>query len=106
STFEPSPSVEISSLSLHDALPICEGLAIETGPRLPEEDGTAEMDPDHQPDDRDHGRKQHKCCRGYDEVEQPLRIESRGGHGSSGDRKSTRLNSSHVKTSYAVFCLK
>src|SRR5690606_40153042 len=26
-----------------------------------------------------------------------------GGHG---DRKSTRLNSSHVKISYAVFCLK
>src|SRR6266498_5510426 len=27
-----------------------------------------------------------------------------GGHG--GDRKSTRLNSSHVRISYAVFCLK
>src|SRR5690606_42047092 len=27
------------------------------------------------------------------------------GHGSQ-DRKSTRLNSSHVKISYAVFCLK
>src|SRR5690606_41423579 len=26
--------------------------------------------------------------------------------GCAGDRKSTRLNSSHVKTSYAVFCLK
>src|SRR5690606_40180859 len=26
--------------------------------------------------------------------------------GSSEDRKSTRLNSSHVKISYAVFCLK
>src|SRR5690606_41474437 len=26
--------------------------------------------------------------------------------GSSSDRKSTRLNSSHVKISYAVFCLK
>src|SRR5690606_40030731 len=26
--------------------------------------------------------------------------------GGSGDRKSTRLNSSHVKISYAVFCLK
>src|SRR6266513_5564794 len=26
--------------------------------------------------------------------------------GLSGDRKSTRLNSSHVSTSYAVFCLK
>src|SRR5690606_40486206 len=25
---------------------------------------------------------------------------------SQGDRKSTRLNSSHVKNSYAVFCLK
>src|SRR5690606_39315820 len=27
-------------------------------------------------------------------------------HWQSGDRKSTRLNSSHVKISYAVFCLK
>ena len=26
--------------------------------------------------------------------------------GAGGDRKSTRLNSSHVKISYAVFCLK
>src|SRR5690606_40234377 len=32
---------------------------------------------------------------------------SSGGRGSSSqDRKSTRLNSSHVKISYAVFCLK
>src|SRR5690349_24980935 len=28
------------------------------------------------------------------------------GSNSSGDRKSTRLNSSHVEISYAVFCLK
>src|SRR5690554_7004586 len=27
-------------------------------------------------------------------------------HGEEGDRKSTRLNSSHVRISYAVFCLK
>src|SRR5436309_4904253 len=27
-------------------------------------------------------------------------------HGAAKDRKSTRLNSSHVKISYAVFCLK
>src|SRR6266704_2442410 len=27
-------------------------------------------------------------------------------HGHAGDRKSTRLNSSHVSISYAVFCLK
>src|SRR5690606_41168188 len=30
------------------------------------------------------------------------RLEAAG----AGDRKSTRLNSSHVKTTYAVFCLK
>src|SRR5690606_42016126 len=29
-----------------------------------------------------------------------------GDAGVGGDRKSTRLNSSHVKISYAVFCLK
>src|SRR5690606_40323940 len=29
-----------------------------------------------------------------------------GGRGGGRDRKSTRLNSSHVKISYAVFCLK
>src|SRR3712207_8361629 len=27
-------------------------------------------------------------------------------HGQAGDRKSTRLNSSHANISYAVFCLK
>src|SRR5215813_5309044 len=30
----------------------------------------------------------------------------RGLHGCPSDRKSTRLNSSHVRISYAVFCLK
>src|SRR5690606_41390067 len=39
---------------------------------------------------------------------QPERHEGTPGHGLIGirDRKSTRLNSSHVKISYAVFCLK
>src|SRR5699024_12642556 len=32
--------------------------------------------------------------------------EGRDGGAASGDRKSTRLNSSHVSISYAVFCLK
>src|SRR5690606_29096810 len=35
----------------------------------------------------------------------PLWLGFRGGKGVA-DRKSTRLNSSHVKISYAVFCLK
>src|SRR5438874_8858171 len=38
-------------------------------------------------------------------VERPHRAR-RGGRGDVRDRKSTRLNSSHVEISYAVFCLK
>src|SRR5438874_4821288 len=34
------------------------------------------------------------------------REECQGSNGARGDRKSTRLNSSHVEISYAVFCLK
>src|SRR5437868_12077344 len=37
----------------------------------------------------------------YDHVKLTL-----SSHDSGGDRKSTRLNSSHVSISYAVFCLK
>src|SRR5690606_42029338 len=37
----------------------------------------------------------------------PVAVASGVGGGAAGeDRKSTRLNSSHVKISYAVFCLK
>src|SRR5690606_40819749 len=35
-----------------------------------------------------------------------VRLEPQGEEGFLEDRKSTRLNSSHVKISYAVFCLK
>src|SRR5438045_8379186 len=35
-----------------------------------------------------------------------LPAESRRQHGRTADRKSTRLNSSHLGISYAVFCLK
>src|SRR2546430_8977733 len=34
------------------------------------------------------------------------RISTAAGHSLFGDRKSTRLNSSHSQISYAVFCLK
>src|SRR5258707_5962419 len=34
------------------------------------------------------------------------RLVQRRMHSSGGDRKSTRLNSSHANISYAVFCLK
>src|SRR6266568_5240605 len=37
---------------------------------------------------------------------QPAQQRLRQGGGEPGDRKSTRLNSSHSSISYAVFCLK
>src|SRR5690606_3955590 len=42
-----------------------------------------------------HNRPEHFAALTYEELEEMIR-----------DRKSTRLNSSHVKTSYAVFCVK
>src|SRR5438132_10810024 len=36
----------------------------------------------------------------------PSRAPAAGGASREGDRKSTRLNSSHTVISYAVFCLK
>src|SRR5207249_6387054 len=44
---------------------------------------------------------EHQQCAALDEVQTGV-----GRTGSFLDRKSTRLNSSHVSNSYAVFCLK
>src|SRR3989442_3841628 len=84
--FNDTATTEIYPLSLHDALPIC--------PRRP------------------HGRDQPAARR--DRV-RPLTLGGRRPaparaallrEPEQGDRKSTRLNSSHVRISYAVFCLK
>src|SRR5699024_12077489 len=80
-------------LSLHDALPIYTG-----GQRLPARHvfPTDELAPDslqHAPRDLRQPLRRHPR-----EQVHPLVID--------GDRKSTRLNSSHVSISYAVFCLK
>src|SRR5437870_12522454 len=74
-SFNDTATTEIYTLSLHDALPICE-------PR-----------------------------RGRWVVEGPAFIlgelrDIAAAQSNSSDRKSTRLNSSHVAISYAVFCLK
>src|SRR2546430_12092918 len=74
--FNDTATTEIYTLSLHDALPICVAVA-------PLRRSIA-LDL--------------KDVR----IKQALQeIERRGG-----DRKSTRLNSSHSQISYAVFCLK
>src|SRR5207244_10991152 len=105
STLNTAATTAISTLSLHDALPICERQARDRCKnraqgigqdkrRLrahPRDDGGLQIAADgidvstgageilHDPDERDDGDR---------------------------DRKSTRLNSSHQIISYAVFCLK
>src|SRR5699024_12870570 len=86
-------STQIYSLSLHDALPISAGGSVwgwnrdflrtwsSPTPRCPSSRRSAPVTSTSSPEFRESGRR-------------------------SSDRKSTRLNSSHVSISYAVFCLK
>src|SRR5690349_24175647 len=76
--FNDTATTEIYTLSLHDALPISRGTACVRSCR-----------------DRP-ARGRRRACGG----QRGVRV------GPGIDRKSTRLNSSHVEISYAVFCLK
>src|SRR5436853_5100727 len=81
--FNDTAPTEIYTLSLHDALPICHAR---------------------------HGQARCRGGRGGDLLGgqagalRRRRVRRRGGR--LADRKSTRLNSSHLGISYAVFCLK
>src|SRR5699024_12436826 len=77
----------ISTLSLHDALPISRLVELARGV----DDGPVE------PDTPDKSLSAEETFE-HDVAEPEV-------SGSTGDRKSTRLNSSHVSISYAVFCL-
>src|SRR5690349_10717378 len=77
----------IYTLSLHDALPIFAGLGIAVPAAAVR---------------RDVGRQRHSVDE-YERIDVGTR---RVLVGLAEDRKSTRLNSSHVEISYAVFCLK
>src|SRR5699024_12744609 len=78
---------EIYTLSLHDALPISGPYRWEPLNTSPWSDG----DPGHGSSSIDSSTSVGAC-------------PAQNGKGT--DRKSTRLNSSHVSISYAVFCLK
>src|SRR5204863_7932309 len=81
--FHDTPTTEIYTLSLHDALPIS-SVAF----------GSCE--------------RAHSCTRCVVTPQSMIVIGSVTTSGAmpTADRKSTRLNSSHVEISYAVFCLK
>src|SRR3712207_9150595 len=91
--FNDTATTEIYTLSLHDALPICGREVVVQG----------------------RGRLVTGLTRGdgadlrrAGEAQPALGLDARGDlvHRRGGDRKSTRLNSSHANISYAVFCLK
>src|SRR3712207_8986378 len=95
--FNDTATTEIYTLSLHDALPICAG----------ERRGAlAGEDVDHRLVEVALGQ----CGAPFVDLEdvavvravRPLMVHQ----APAGDRKSTRLNSSHANISYAVFCLK
>src|SRR3712207_7328239 len=96
--FNDTATTEIYTLSLHDALPICSADEVRdppfgetpchADPRRPHRD-PAQPGPLHLLADRE-----------------GVRFRAAAEPGEAGDRKSTRLNSSHANISYAVFCLK
>src|SRR5690349_22215285 len=87
-------TTEIYTLSLHDALPICGARGFALG--------------------RPRRARQVQRRSGADRPPSAGGAVARGRNAgrsardarAQGDRKSTRLNSSHVEISYAVFCLK
>src|SRR3712207_9465315 len=89
--FNDTATTEIYTLSLHDALPIWRHDEREA------EDGAPDDGPRRVEDGLDvlHAVGEERRADGHEEQRE------RGG-----DRKSTRLNSSHANISYAVFCLK
>src|SRR5438876_5736589 len=80
--FNDPATTEIYTLSLHDALPIYQRVRIRCISELEEVVVVGEV--------------------AYTRSRDALSVTQRAG----GDRKSTRLNSSHPSISYAVFCLK
>src|SRR5439155_25810998 len=84
--FHATATTEIYTLSLHDALPIYGDGRMP----VPRSEGSHHRD----------GQQQRR------EGEQPVHSAHYDLVHVATDRKSTRLNSSHVAISYAVFCLK
>src|SRR5690606_41763978 len=92
------PTTESYTLSLHDALPICLGVAGQVVQQVLGTEPRRRQEHPREPVERG-GVRRHL----------PAQVGAYPGLGPGPgglDRKSTRLNSSHVKISYAVFCLK
>src|SRR5205814_8285101 len=96
----------LSTLSLHDALPILPGLSVASEALQNTHPWTAEaLFLPGISADRSGGIHDGQNHRGPGKIQEGISGSPRS-FGQRGDRKSTRLNSSHLGISYAVFCLK
>src|SRR5690606_39477148 len=96
--FNDTATTPIYTLSLHDALPIFDLCEVEsTRPTLQAREVQEVLHEVAEPLGLGECGAERLLARRGDPVDEVLQ---------DGDRKSTRLNSSHVKISYAVFCLK
>src|SRR5256885_5658618 len=89
--FNDTATTEIYTLSLHDALPIC------SRPQQADSQGNGHKQGDKRQTDMDFD---------LDITDTANRPSAWSHEKPFEDRKSTRLNSSHLVISYAVFCLK
>src|SRR5690606_41570207 len=98
-----TPPTDIYTLSLHDALPISpRSGAPRAGAHVPAHARLLRAERA-----RERARRQPPARGRGTPAGAVRRAARRGGRDRRArDRKSTRLNSSHVKISYAVFCLK
>src|SRR5690349_23950153 len=94
---EPTATSEPYTLSLHDALPICAVLRVGQRRNRSSTDDDDDLE-EHRQAARLGLLAPRKAVRGRERLRQARQLVR--------DRKSTRLNSSHVEISYAVFCLK
>src|SRR5690606_40261415 len=105
-SFSPPRHASLSPLALHDALPICGAAFTGRGRSTPAGrrqalgvGGRGTPFPGRQSDAAAARRRAAVV------PDRDGQAPVAGGGAAVGDRKSTRLNSSHVKISYAVFCL-
>src|SRR5690606_39671006 len=104
--FSAPPTTYISPLSLHDALPIYDQPA-RARPAVPARPLALAMRPTGRIPDRAPADFPAVCVMGptaAGKTELAVRLIEAFPFEIIRDRKSTRLNSSHVKISYAVFC--
>src|SRR3712207_8866342 len=94
--FNDTATTEIYTLSLHDALPICDAPGVGVEHRHDRHRDVLDAQAEGVGRHDAHGVQERRA----------VRVDDALGVAGGADRKSTRLNSSHANISYAVFCLK